>query len=603
MDEEELIEQQEQQAAELESSKKTLKTAAQGVATAYGGKLGGKVVDGLSKTKLGDRVLTRGAKRANKNRRFRNAAQKLDNSGALDAANNALSPSGAANNSTTTQSKSNTNQKSNISSTTATTSKSGLPQIKLTNPLVLKLILILLPITVILLMLIVIFVDDEESSSGGLATSGYYAMRCEEVTVIMTDKSKGYEVTGTGTYALEDYVAGVVSAEVGMFNNLEVYKEFALAARTYFLTHDDNCTIESSDRKQVFRDITDRSVYPYADLIYQAVEETKGQVLLSNNELFSVGYDAFCSIAVDDNYYTIKQANQKIPRSWVDSQSGISESWKQGTCAGNHGRGLSQWGSYYLATEQGLKHNEILEYYLSDNNITISTGSFMSSIAGLEIKDTTNATELHQNLSSYLAANGSSIETLNAAIHDNVIKNGAGSRAGVVTAAVSLVNFLYDGGHIRIPYYWGGKYQHIGVDPNFGSQTSASTSSHGSTFYYSGFDCSGFASWAIRNGGYNFSRHTTATFHSAFSGDSCDIGNSSCIGQPGDLINSNGCHVQMIVSVDESSQRYYVAESTGSYGLIIRPWNMHSGNCGNTPTRILHLDNFYNNRSNVDNNY
>ena len=264
--------------------------------------------------------------------------------------------------------------------------------------------------------------------------------------------------------------------------------------------------------------------------------------------------------------------------------------------------GISAWGSYYLATVEGYDYLQLLNYYLGDHNITISTRGFTSSIQGLEIKNTTDAQELHDNLGRFLNNNGSSIDELNDFIKTNVKNNGAGSRAGVVTAAVTLINYLYDGGHVRLPYYWGGNYQHIGVNPDFGNQISASVSIYGKAYYYSGFDCSGFASWAIKNGGYNFSRHTTTTFHSEFSGDSCLMSDPSCIGQPGDLINSSGCHVQMIVSVDEASNKYYIAESTGGLGLVMQQANMHSGICGNN-TRIIHMDNFYENKANVDNNY
>ena len=453
---------------------------------------------------------------------------------------------------------------------------------------------ILLAVFILFILIIILAVASDESSN--LASGGYFAMRCQEVTVIMTDKSRDYEITGTETYPFEDYIAGVVNAEVGSFSNLEVYKEFAIAARSYFLTHDDNCKIESSDRRQVFRDITG-DTSERANLIHQAIEETAGQVILADGEIMSTEYDAFCSIAVDDNYYTLKQQNQKIPRHWVDSQGGIAASWKDGNCTGNHGRGLSQWGSLYLATVEGYDFEGLLKYYLGDD-ITISSAGFMTSIPGLTVKDTTNAEELHHSLSSFL-----SVEDLNSFIRSNVKNNGAGTRAGVVTAAVSLVNYLYDGYNVRLPYYWGGNYQHIGVNPEFGGVTSIVGDIYGRSFSYSGFDCSGFASWAIRNGGYNISRHTTSTFNSSFSGDSCNISDGSCIGQPGDLINSASCHVQMIVAVDEANGVYYIAESTGSLGLITRTWGMHEGNCGGSPTRILHMDNYYNNPANVDQNY
>lgn len=482
------------------------------------------------------------------------------------------------------------NLSNNYFNTVKEESKKTIIKIALKNPIVKKFLLIAIPIILIILLIIfIIAAISGENFGGDMAIGGYYAMRCPEVTVNFANKANDYEITRTATYPLEEYVAGVVAGEVGFLNNIEVDKEIALAARTYLLSHDDNCSIESSDRKQVFRELTNTQT---DQLAKQAADETAGKVLLQNDSLYGVQYDAFCSIAVSDTEYTLKQKNQKIPRSWVDSQSGIAESWKQGTCAGNHGNGLSQWGSLYLATEKDMKYDEILKYYLGDEVVISSSG--LMSIAGLEIKNTTDAKVLHEPLNTFLPNHGSSVEDLNNFIATSVNKNGNHTRAGVVTAAVSLVNYLYDGAKVRLPYYWGGQYQHIGVDPTFGGKAShAAISAHGNAYHYNGFDCSGFVSWAIKNGGFDIGRHTTAGFHRDYSGNSCNIGSASCKGQPGDLINSNGCHVQMIVSVDESSGLYYVAESTGSAGLIMRAWGMHESNCGGKETRILHMNSLY----------
>ena len=463
------------------------------------------------------------------------------------------------------------------------------------NPIVRKVVLIVIAISLVIILLAALISSIIASdSNSGLATGGYYAMICPEITVIFVDKNNGYAPTGSETFPLEEYVAGVLRGEVLGLHNIEIYKEFAILARTYVieraLTH--GCTVEASDRNQVFRKYEDKP--QYAEMVYEAVESTKGQVILYNNEIMNVHYDAFCSIAVDDKYYTIKQQNQKIPRSWVDSQGGIAASWKQGNCAGNHGMGVSTWGSYYLITQEGYTFDEVLKYYLGDD-IAISAGSFMSSIAGLEIKDTTGTPVLLEPLSTYLPSKGSSVGELNEYIRSSVRENGAGTRAGVVTAAVSLINFLEAAG-ARLPYYWGGQYQYIGVNPNFGGYTSASA--HGEV--HAGFDCSGFVSWAILNGGYNFSRITTVGFDNRFGGNSCYVNDSGCVGQPGDLINGYNCHVQMIVAVDEAKGVYYIAES--SYGLVMRAVPMHSAGCG-SGTKILFMDSFYNNGSNINYNY
>ena len=462
-----------------------------------------------------------------------------------------------------------------------------------------KLALIAIIVALILLLITVLFAAIVEvEGKKGLATGGYYAMKCPEITVIFVDKANGYTPTGSETYEFEEYIAGVIRGEVLSLHNIEIYKEFALLARTYAAGKiGDDCTIEASDRRQVFVKAEDNPYY--ADMVYQAVDETRGQVILQENELVNVQYDAFCSIAIDDNYYTIKQQNQKIPRSWVDSQPGIASSWKQGNCAGNHGMGVSTWGSYYLVTEMGYTYDEVLKYYLGDD-IMISRGGFMSSIDGLEIKDTVNATPLTESLSSVLAEHGSSVEELNAFIHDNVESNGAGTREGVVTAAVSLINYLYDGMGVKIPYYWGGKYQRLGVNPSFGTYTSSSSMGH----VHVGLDCSGFVSWALINGGFNFGGASTQGFDQYSNGDNCYMNESDCLGQPGDLLNSTDCgggigHVQLIVAVDEESGVYYIAES--SYGVTMTSTPIHNGRCSNM--KVLHMDKYYNNAANINYNY
>ena len=485
-------------------------------------------------------------------------------------------------------------------------------KIKIAMSVIINTIIILLPVFLLFLLATYItailgsFIEEEESAN---ATGINYYLRCSEVNVISTDSSGN---STSKTYPLEEYVAGVVAGEVGGFNNLEVYKAFAIAARTYFASVENNCTIVSGESAQMFSETSDK-------LIIQAAEETKGQVILKDNNLLMTEYDAFCFVEKTNEYYTLSQVNQKIPTSWVDSHVGRYD-YKNCPCEkpdpsmtscfnsegryldGGHGRGMSQYGALYLATEENLTHEQILAYYYG-SDIVISTGA-ISTIAGLEVKNTTNAKELNVSLDEFLKSQGSSAAIAEQSIYNTVLSNGAGTRAGAVTAAVSLINYLYDNYNVRIPYYWTGAYSKVGINYNFGGPTTPRTSPGGITYTKAGFDCSGFVSWAIRNGGYKFGRLDTRNFHNRFSSDSCAITSQSCIGQPGDLINSASCHVQMIVSVDEAHKSYYVAESSGSYGVIMRQVSMHSGNCGKkAETRILHMDNFYNNQNNVDKNF
>jgi len=467
------------------------------------------------------------------------------------------------------------------------------------NKIVLTVLLISIPFILLLVFISVILSGAEIGS--GVSISGYYDLRCDEITVTFTDKENNYEATGTATYSLDDYVAGVVYAEVGMFNNKEIYKVFALAARSYVQEQaDDNCAIESSDRKQVFKDITGNTDAT-SKLIYEAVEETTRKVLMLDKEILSVRYDAFCSIDKDEDYYTIKQQEQKIPTEWVDRQTGIAAEWKLGTCQGNHGEGISQWGAYYLATEEEYTYDEIIAYYYGDE-VTIST-PYISSIAGLDIKNTRNASyQLNMPIEDFLASKGSSLDHMNTFIKDSVNEVGPGTRESVVVAAVSMINFLYDNFNAKLPYDWGGSYNGYGIPSSFGkySPSAVIRGSVDTRTYYNSFDCSGFVSWSIKNGGYKFSRVTTSGFHNLFSGDSCSISSSNCIGQPGDLINSKNSHVELIIGVNEENGTYYVAQSTGG-GVIMNERKMHQGN--GPDTRILFLESYYTNEANVDQNY
>lgn len=468
---------------------------------------------------------------------------------------------------------------------------------------------IILPLVgILLLILITVFIVLDISGGGSgssLISSGYYSPRCDEVTVLFYSKiGDEWTNTGTGTYSLDDYVAGVVYAEVRGLKNIEVYKTFAIAARTFLEIHADNtCTIEGSSRKQAFIDVNIHAPEHHeeeaAELIYQAVEETKNEVIMQNNELYGVMYDAFCWIEKDADYYTINQKNQKIAVEWVNSHSGIIPEWKESKCNKNHGQGISQYGAWYLADTQGYDYKDIIEYYLGDDEVTLSSKSFMTSIAGLDVKETKNATnKIQEKLSNFLEQRGSSIEQYEEFIKSNVIETGAGTREGVVTAAVSLINYLYDNFDAKLPYYWGGKYSEIGISNSFGEYIPSKVSRGGNVNYYKSFDCSGFVQWAIINGGFNNPVNGgTASFNDKFSSNSCMERDSDCIGQPGDLINLANGHIMLIVATDVESGKYMVAESTGA-GVIMQLRTMHE--IGQN-YKVLFMDDYYQN--NINENY
>ena len=121
-------------------------------------------------------------------------------------------------------------------------------------------------------------------------------------------------------------------------------------------------------------------------------------------------------------------------------------------------------------------------------------------------------------------------------------------------------------------------------------------------YYYTSLDCSGFVSWAIKNGGYNFNRTTSFYFDVNYSDDSCDIESLSCIGQPGDLINSPNDHVELIVAVDLENKKYVIAHS-GTEGVVMKERPMHKDTSSKKQSKILHMDSFYNNKEKVNTSY
>ena len=325
-------EKQMKDAKDTQASAKAAHTVGKAAATHFGGKVGGKAYDALSQTKLGQNLERSLGNNIKKNKLLNKAANKLNDSGALDATNNLMDAgNGKAAKKPSTPTKQAKAAPTQPNASTAASSSKGIEANNegtgkaATN--VLKVIAAALPVGIIILPIVIFVVLVSvfisvfqllDVNKSNLALGGYYSVRCPEVTVIFVDKQNGYTETGSKTYSLEEYVAGVIAGEVAYLGNYEVDKVYAIAARSYFLTHDDgNCTIEASDRKQAFRELTENQ---NDQMALQAAEETAGQVLLKNNEVYGSQYDAFACIAEDSNYYTISQGNQKIPKEWVESR-------------------------------------------------------------------------------------------------------------------------------------------------------------------------------------------------------------------------------------------------------------------------------------------
>lgn len=191
--------------------------------------------------------------------------------------------------------------------------------------------------------------------------------------------SKRYIYNGTGSADFEKYVAGVVESEVAAVcnkcnNKEEVLKAFAVAARStiYVRAHTgNNCYVEVSDRFQGYVPPTSKSI--------KAARDTKDEVLVDNDgNVMFVEFDAIACYGkeVDENgetWYLIKQpvlTGDRIPLSWLKEKnphllSHDDTGWLicDGILREHHGRGASQYGSYYIADTLNYDYKEILYYY------------------------------------------------------------------------------------------------------------------------------------------------------------------------------------------------------------------------------------------------
>lgn len=224
-----------------------------------------------------------------------------------------------------------------------------------------------------------------------------------------------------------------------------------------------------------------------------------------------------------------------------------------------------------------------------------SGDSNTSSTTNTSITD--SCTQISVPLSEFLESKGTSIEDYNQYIVNEVRKAGVSTRAGVVAAAVTLVDGLCQNYQARLPYTMGGAHppDFFGAKDYWGKSINGGAGEyrHGyGPYFYEGPDCSGFVNWAIYNGGYKVSEMAADSFGSYGPTSSP----SAFKGQAGDVL-YNEHHVVLIVG--ESGDNYLIAEaSSGENGTRITTVPK------NTSTySIVDMTSFYSNSGNFLDNY
>jgi len=471
--------------------------------------------------------------------------------------------------------------------------------------------------------------------SWGNSSSGYYASKntCNDVSVFSS------EYTSNVTVSLEEYLQGVVLAEVGIFNDEEIFKVFMVAVRTYSLRHFESsgaCSIAGNATKQAYRP-TSQATSEQKEMLRRAYNETMGTVVTDGNgNLLLTQYDAFCWNIRNATSYNMAQQGQVIPTSWVDlnvpnqhrnckcsknlSEEDIVEDFCYGTSSsgskfyvnGGHGNGMSQYGVKYLV-ETGETWENVLAYYYNGGELSNIYGS--GEFGKYPLTVTNSDTEkLNEPLETFLLKNGTSIEALNSSLYASVREAGIGTRAAVVRVIEESTLAIEQKYKIRFPYTYGGHHGYpedysvpnqdynyktsYGFNPNWGYRFPSAVWVDGTGPYeLYGPDCSGYIAWVIYNAGYNYSvGDSTSWWRNANAKSIADFR-----GQPGDLIGWNG-HVMFILGINDQEGLYYVAHaSDGATGVKVSTYKMGANT--NETVRVVDMTSYYENASNVVDDY
>ncbi len=456
---------------------------------------------------------------------------------------------------------------------------------------------------IFIILIILLFFGDGGSSKNkriGLYGYDYYDSEYNCTNV----KHNGKDMT------IDDYAAHVIAGEVSYYPD-ETLKVFAIAARSFALVSgkkhmesDGSCYIDTTGILQAYsEEVNDRHI--------KAAEETRGLIITIDN-IPKGDYSEACVYTANqargidpngnysDAYYYIKYNEGKSLTDNIQFQpveydkaiginpliNDINDAINGFPCQGNHARGMSQSGSWYLEKNEGYTWEEIIDYYFQGKEEikslyhTYEVSSNWTEVINAGASSSLPAEKLNIPLRRLLSR--SEYEDLNDLIIEAVVDAGVGTRDAVVATAVTLIKYLAENHGVVIPYTIGGNHgnyitdssgtnldkspeSYYGINPNWGTPISYRG--------YSNFgpDCSGWTTWVFRNAGLRFSGFSTSsTTDWQTSPHNMD---GSFVGSPGDIMLYKNPepgkygHARVIVGVDTESEYYYVSESSGSVGI------------------------------------
>ncbi len=223
-----------------------------------------------------------------------------------------------------------------------------------------------------------------------------------------------------------------------------------------------------------------------------------------------------------------------------------------------------------------------------DWQVKVNMASIRKSIFGLEYSEGVNCSGNNGNLvelTDYTLGHSglspvhsplseANIQSVNNYIKESVNKSGYGTGAGVAAAGQSLINGLRQLGYY-LPYYWGGGHSDgaaiVGISSYLG--TSGKSCSSSRCYYYHSFDCSGFVSWAIRNGcKADYRTVTTGTYISSKYGPSISIAEA----KPGDIMvyrSGDHGHIRLVIKNNGDGSIITAESGGGETGVVFKKYS------------------------------
>lgn len=185
-------------------------------------------------------------------------------------------------------------------------------------------------------------------------SAGFVSAKGRWYRGIIMIQNKNGKLTVINNVPLEEYIRGVVPAEMPSGWAYEAHKAQAIAARSYALANLGKRARYGYDLKDTPEDQAYNGASAETAGTNSAVEETKGIVLTYNTKVISA-------------YYSASAGGQTNVNSWGSSVPYLRSvpSFDDNVKKNGHGVGMSQHGANNLA-KQGYNAYQILQYFYKD---------------------------------------------------------------------------------------------------------------------------------------------------------------------------------------------------------------------------------------------